>query len=65
MNADVQAFRCFAGAEQFKAWLEAERATAIKYLTNAVEPHMVHRAQGKVQLLDTQLELLEKAKNLR
>ena len=62
---DVEYFVRIAGDNLFRQWLEKERAEAIKYLTGAAEPVALHRAQGKVQLLDDLLVRLEAAKNLR
>lgn len=62
---DLESFRRIAGDNPFRAWLESQRAESIKYLTSAVEPVAVYRAQGQVQLVEKMLNLLDKAKDLR
>lgn len=62
---DVESFRRIAGDNPLRAWLEAQRGESIKYLTSAVDPIAVYRAQGQVQLVEKMLILLDKAKDLR
>lgn len=63
--SEIEHFRRIAGDNPFKAWLEKEKAAQLKYLINAVDPIMVHRAQGQLQLIERIETLLEKAKDLR
>lgn len=62
---DTEYFARVAGDNMFKQWLEKERAEAIRYLTSAGDLAMIHRAQGRVQLLDDLLTRVEAGKNLR
>lgn len=49
----------------FRQWLTSEHDEAYKYLLHAIELPIVHRAQGRLQLLDEMLKHMEKAKDLR
>jgi hypothetical protein len=44
----------------FKPWLERERDSAYKYLAEATDSVMLHRAQGKVLLIERMLSLLDR-----
>jgi hypothetical protein len=50
------------GDNQFKAWLQAERAEATKALTNAVEMQLVYRAQGRLLLIEELQRQLDTSK---
>jgi hypothetical protein len=63
--SELHSFARIAGDPTFRAWLEKERDAAIKYLTSAVDPVQIHRAQGRVLLVEELLSNLEKAKGLR
>lgn len=52
-------------ANVLKPWLEAERDKAYKYLTQAGDLPQIHRAQGRVQLIEVMLDLLDKSQNSR
>jgi hypothetical protein len=62
---DAEYFARVMGDNMFRKWLEKERAESIKYLTNAADLAMIHRAQGRVQLLDDLLTRVDAGKNLR
>jgi hypothetical protein len=47
-------------AHVFKPWLERERDSAYKYLAEATDSIMLHRAQGKVLLIERMLSLLDR-----
>lgn len=49
----------------FRQWIAAEHDEAYKYLLNAAELPIVHRAQGRLQLLDEIIKHMDKAKDLR
>ena len=51
-SADTQAFAQVAGDHRFKRWLEMQREDAIKYLSQATDPMMIYRAQGKLGLVE-------------
>ena len=62
MIDELQLFSGFARPALMREWLEAERAKAIKTLTNDRDMAGIHQAQGRVQLLNKMIELLEKAR---
>ena len=62
---DIEYFARISGDNLFKQWLDKERVEAIKYLTHAADLVAVHRAQGRIQLLDDLISRLEASKNLR
>lgn len=65
MSLDQHTLAMFAqvGANhpRLREWLEAERASAVKYLLQASDPVAIHRAQGKAQFIDELLGLLQKS----
>lgn len=61
---DIEHFRRIAGDNPFRAWLEAEKETLVKTLASA-DGRALYQAQGKFQLIERLLSLLEKAKDLR
>lgn len=61
----LESFRRLAEDSRFREWLTREREQTISYLADAVPVHVIHRAQGQLQLLDKMIELIEKAKVLR
>lgn len=65
MNTELEAFASILKPTQFRAFLDAERDRAIKDLVGATEMALVHRAQGRMQLVERMLALLDKAKDLR
>lgn len=44
---------------QFMEAVRAEREHQIKYLMGAIEPHMIHRAQGRLSLLEDMLKAVD------
>lgn len=48
-----------------RPYLEKKREDAIRYLVAQTDMVQVHRQQGRVQLVEEMLELLDKSKNLR
>ena len=62
---DQDYFARISGDPLFRQWLDKERAEAIKYLVSGMDMVVVHRAQGRVQLLDDLISRLEATKNLR
>lgn len=62
--SDLQYFARVSGDSALRAWLEQQRVGAIKYLTEATEITQIHRAQGRVRLIDEILENMAKAKGL-
>lgn len=63
--AQVESFRRVCQDTQFRAWVQAEREQALKYLVAGTDAVVIHRAQGQIQLLDKMLECMDKAKDLR
>lgn len=64
-SAELQKLRRAAEDEQLREWLGREVANAVKSLAVVTEPALFYRAQGKYELAERLLELLEKAKGLR
>ena len=64
-SAELQKLRRAAEDEQLREWLGREVANAVKSLAVVTEPVLLYRAQGKYELAERLLELLEKAKGLR
>lgn len=64
-SQELEKLRRVAHDAQLKEWLENELNTAVKSLTAVTDPVLLHRAQGKYELADRLLKLLEKAKDLR
>jgi hypothetical protein len=50
-------------ASVLRPWLTKERDDAYKYLAEAMDPVVIHRAQGKVQFIQRMQELLEKSQS--
>lgn len=48
-----------------RPYLVRKREEALKYLIAQSDMAMIHRQQGRVQLVEEMLDLLDKAKNLR
>lgn len=48
-----------------RPWLETQRAACYKVLSVNRELSTLHQEQGKVQLVEEMLKLLDKAKGLR
>lgn len=57
-------FRHTCADNLFRTWLEQEKAKAIEALAAGDGPAL-HRWQGRFQLIKEQLELMDKARNLR
>ena len=62
---DLTLLRRVADDRGLREFLAAERVEAIKYLTKAGDQVSIHRAQGRVQLVEELLAHLDKAQNLR
>lgn len=65
MTPELEAFASILKPTQFRAFLDAERDRTIKELAGATDMVNVHRAQGRMQLVERMLALLDKAKDLR
>jgi hypothetical protein len=50
-------------ASVLRPWLAKEREDAYKYLAGAADPVAIHRAQGKVHLVERMLDLLDKSQS--
>lgn len=55
----VELFRVLAGIPRFRDWVTEEEAASYKYLRNA-DGLSLHRAQGRLQLLDEIRALMDK-----
>lgn len=64
-SQELEKLRRAAQDAQLKEWLESEKTAAVRVLTAATESALIQRAQGKYELANRLLELLEKAKDLR
>lgn len=62
---EIDHFRQAGGDNLLKAWAVAERDKAVKFMIRAVDPVVIHRAQGQIQFLDKMLELMEASRILR
>lgn len=58
---EVDVFASILKPTQFRAFLDAERERAVKELIAVTDMVLVHRAQGRVQLVERMLALLDKA----
>lgn len=56
---DTQAFASAGGDPRFRKWLEGEREQALTYLSQATDPMMIYRAQGKLALVNDMFKLIE------
>lgn len=66
MSAPMDELAVFATIQRpqmMMAWLEAERAKAFKTLKVDRDVVGLHQAQGRVQLLERMIELLEKSRH--
>ena len=63
--SELDLFRRVAGDNPLRQWLEGEKAKAVAVLAASPDHALVLRAQGAYQLAEKQLQLLEKAKDLR
>jgi hypothetical protein len=64
-NEDLAMFaQVNANQPRMLAWLESERATAIKCLTGARDVVVMHRYQGEVNTLDKLIALLKDANSI-
>lgn len=57
---DLETFASILKPTQFRAWLDAERDRAVKELVAGTDMVLVHRAQGRVHLVDKMLALIDK-----
>lgn len=62
---DLEHFRRVAGDNLLRAWLEKQLEDQVRTLAAATDTALLHRAQGAYAFVLRQLDLLEKAKNLR
>jgi hypothetical protein len=63
---EIRLFAQLAGNNHFKAWLEQEKATAIKYLVGSPDNNTLRRAQGTYSFIEKMSELMAHAnKSLR
>lgn len=65
MNDDLVVFATLQRPQLMRDWMTAQRDLAFKTLTTDRDPVGLHQAQGKVQLLDKMIALLDKAKESR
>lgn len=64
-NKEVEVFARVAGDPRFEVWLAEQQADAMKYLVQATDPLVIHRAQGKILFIEMMTKLLAKGKSLR
>ncbi len=62
---ELETLRRAAGDNGLKTWLEAQLTETVRVLAEAVEPTAMFRAQGQYLFVKRQLNLLDKAKDLR
>jgi hypothetical protein len=65
MKDELIPFQTLSRPHVMREWLTTQRDAAIKTLTVDRDPPGLHQAQGKVQLLDRMLALLDKASESR
>lgn len=65
MSNELEHFRRVAGDNPLRAWLEAQLAESVRVMSEAVDIVVIARAQGQYRFAKRQLELLDKAKDLR
>jgi hypothetical protein len=65
MNDDLKVFARIGPHNEFRAWLEREKADAVRHLSEAMDMVGIHRAQGRLHLVEKQITLLDKARELR
>ena len=65
MNDDLPIFARIGPHNEFRAWLEREKADAVRHLAGASDMVGIHRAQGRLSLVEKQIALLDKARELR
>lgn len=61
MSDDLRVFAAVQQPQLMRAWLNAQRDMAVKGLLAGRDLVVIHQAQGRVQILDKMLELLDKA----
>ena len=64
MNDDLAIFRRIGPHNEFRAWLEREKADCVRHLSEAKDLVGIHRAQGRLHLVEKQLTLLDKARSM-
>lgn len=62
---ELEVFAKLANDQRFAAWLDEQHADAVKYLVQATDLAMIHRAQGKASFIETMKKILVQANNLR
>lgn len=65
MTKELEVFASILKRPQFREYLETERAKGLKALVAATDMMVVHRAQGRVQLIEEMLALFDKSGGLR
>mgnify|MGYP006958834577 CR=1 FL=1 len=65
MKDELTPFHTLSRPHLMKEWLTVQRELAVKGLTVDRDMAGIHQAQGRVQLLDKMLALLEKANESR
>ena len=65
MKDELTPFQSVQRPQLLRDWLTAQRDAAFKTLTVDRDPVGLHQAQGKVQLLDRMIALLDKANESR
>lgn len=61
MNDELAPFKSIHHPQAMREWLDAQRAAAIKTLAVDRDVVGLHQAQGKLQLVERMISLLEKA----
>lgn len=64
-NQELELFRQLWANGNFEKWLLIQQKSYVFTLAEATDPVAIHRAQGAHRFILKQLELLEKAKDLR
>ncbi len=63
--SELEKFRRVAGDNLLRSWLEDQKLAAVKTMSASTDLHLILRAQGAYQFAVKQLDLLDKAKDLR
>jgi hypothetical protein len=62
---ELEHFRRVAADGPLRAWLEAQQVEAVRVMSEALDMQVIYRAQGQYLFAKRQLDLLDKAKDLR
>ncbi len=62
---DLELLRPVSGDRGLRAYLDKERAAALKVLESAIEPVQMFRAQAKFTFVNRLIQALDESKNLR